>query len=120
MSGVDIAGAVAELVADLRGMNLRASVDLDTVNPPAVWAVVEELDQFTGSSAQARVALYAVVADQRESLALVALDGLLTALFEALDLLDLPYAVEPVRAQRIATANGPELPAWRVVTQLTV
>lgn len=120
MTGVDIAGAVDELVAGLRAQGIRASVDLDTLNPPAVWAVVEHLEQFTGSTAQAQVALYAVVADQRESHAIAALDPLITAVFDALDALDLPYGIEPVRAQRVATANGPELPAWRAVTQITV
>lgn len=116
-----IAPVVEALVANLNGAGIRASADLALVNPPAVWVVPELMDHFAGCSAQLQVALYAAVADQNESHALTALDGVVCPLFDALDALDLPYGFEPVRAERIGTsAGGAELPAWRVVTQVTV
>lgn len=118
---IQVAPVMASLVEALNAAGVRASVDLGQVNPPAVWVVPESIDQWTGCAAQLQVALYAAVPDQGEAGAVSALDGLLGRLLDALDGLSLPYGTEPIRAQRIATSNGgPELPAWRVVTQLTV
>lgn len=116
-----IAPVVAALVDSLQGEGIRATADLAMVNPPAVYAVPEHIDHLTGCSGQLQVALFAVVPDQNDWLALQALDAVVCMLFDALDDLELPYGFEPVRASRVPTSTGgAELPAWRVVTQVTV
>lgn len=119
----DVFAGLKELEADLKLQGLRASIDLDRVNPPAVWVTVDRLDDFTGDGCEAFVALWLVVPDQSDEKALRALQPLLTDTLAALDALDLPYAIEPITATRILSpypSGGPDLPAYRILTSITV
>lgn len=119
----NVFAGLLELEASLKLQGLRASIDLDRVNPPAVWITVDRLEGFTGDGCEVYVALYLVVADQSDQKALRALQGLLTATLEALDALQLPYGIEPITATRILSpypSGGPDLPAYRILTSVSV
>lgn len=119
----DVIAGLKELEADLKLQGLRASIDLDRVNPPAVWITVDRLEDFTSDGCEAIVALWAVVADQSDEKALRALQPLLTDTLEALDALSLPYGSEPITASRIVSpypSGGADLPAYRIITSITV
>ncbi len=118
---VDILAAMRQVRDQLQAGGLRATINLDQVNTPAVWVTLDRLDDFTGCGAEAYLALYVVVADQAEELALAALQPQLDLLLATLDAHGLPYAIEPITATRVASsAVGPELPAYRVLTSVSV
>lgn len=120
----DVVGGLKALEADLKLQGLRAAIDLDRVNPPAVYLTVDRLEDFTGDGGcEVYVALWLVVADQSDLAALTALQALLDETLEVLDRLDLPYGLEPITATRITAPypNGSaDLPAYRVLTSVTV
>lgn len=120
----DVFAGLKELEADLKLQGLRASIDLDRVNPPAVWVTVDRLEDFTmDGGCEVIVALWLVVPDQSDEKALRALQPLLTDTLAALEALELPYGLEPITATRIVSpypSGGPELPAYRLTTSITV
>lgn len=120
----NVIGGLRELRDDLIAADLRASIDLDRVNPPAVWLTVDRLEDFTGDGGcEAVVALWLIVGDQSDEKALESLGVLLDATLAALDALSLPYAIEPITTARVVGPypNGAaELPAYRVLTSITV
>lgn len=120
----DVFAGVKELETDLKAAGLRASIDLDRVNPPAVWVTIDRLEDFTGDGGcEVIVALWLVVPDQSDEKALRALQPLLDSTLTALDDLSLPYALEPITATRVVSpypSGGADLPAYRVLTSITV
>lgn len=115
--------AMKQLCADLTESGLRAAIDLDRVNPPAVYVTLLRLDDVTlDGCCEAVLALYVCVADQSDEAALKQLVPMLATLIDTLDTLGLPSAIEPIEATRVVApyATGADLPAFRVLTSLSV
>lgn len=117
---MDIYTPLKQLTADLNAVGIRATMDGQDLNPPAVYVTPGRIDDFTFCGGEMEAVLYLVVGDTVESRALEGLSNGLTPLLDALEALQLPIT-GPITPETVLPASGGSpLPALRITTTLTV
>lgn len=117
---MDILTPLKTLTNDLVAAGIRATMDGQDLNPPAVYVTPGNIEDLTFCGGEMRAVMYLVVGDTLESRAVAALSDHLGPLLEALAVLSLPI-VPPITPETVLPASGGSpLPALRIITSLNV